>query len=533
MIRDIAQTRRLTATTAARRAPRVLYALRGIALALSLSLAACAVTTPVPVGEKRTEKSEVQRMYATVLDNVHNMYLDAYSVERLAQASLSGLVKLEPAATVESRDKRVSLLINGTSVGVVEKPEPNDTDGWARAIDRLIVAGRKVSTRLADADNEKVYKVTIDSLLDGLDRYSRYDGKQAGRRNRESREGFGGIGVSVVAHDYGVEVRSVTPNLPADRAGVVAGDVFVRIDGTTLRGATLRHSVRLLRGPLGKPVQVTIQREASPDSFVLTISRTRIIPTTVHYEPKDRHAYLRVSGFNQDTTAELRDGVERAVREYGKNLNGLIIDLRGNPGGLLDQAVSTADLFLREGRISTTRGRHPDSLQLFDASMNEIAPEVPLVVLMDGASASASEVLAAALQDSGRAVVVGSSSFGKGTVQTVIRLPNDGELILTWARLHAPSGYALNRAGVVPTLCTSSARDTATVLKRAFAARTARRQIAAREPRDDTTRESLGKLCPWQPHRGEDIDIAVAKRILEKQELYRHALRHSAPSAGG
>lgn len=530
MIRNIAMKRRLTT---ARRPPEAFHAFRCVALALSLVLVACAASTPPPVIESRTVKSEVERMYATVLENVHNMYLDELPVERLALASLSGLSKLEPAVTVESGDERVSLLINGTSVGAEAKPGRNDSDGWAKAIDRLIASGRQVSTKLADADTEKIYKVTIDSLLDGLDRYSRYDGKLAGRRNRESREGFGGIGVSVVADEYGIKVRSVTPGLPADRAGVIPGDVFIRIDGTTLRGATLRHSVSLLRGPLGKPVQVTVQRESSPDSFVLTISRTRIIPTTVHYEPGDRYAYLRISSFNQDTTAELRNGVERALREYGKTLGGLVIDLRGNPGGLLDQAVSTADLFLREGRISTTRGRHPDSLQLFDASMDEIAPDVPLVVLVDGASASASEVLAAALQDSGRAVLIGSSSFGKGTVQTVIRLPNDGELILTWARLLAPSGYALNHVGVIPSLCTSSAKDVTAVLDRASNTRTTQQQIAARLPRDTATLESLGKLCPWQPHQGDDIDIAVAKRILEQPELYRHALRHAAPSAGG
>ena len=506
---------------------------RGIVLSLALLLAACASAPEQAVVVRPVDRSEVERMYATVLDNVHKMYLDEHSVERLALSSLSGLSKLEPDAAIERRGERVTLRINDTVIGHVEAPSRNDPEAWGSAIDALIKSGRKVSSKLAAADNEKIYKATIDTVLGTLDRYTRYDGREAGRRNRESREGFGGIGVSVLEHADGVRVQHVTADLPAHRAGVEPGDVFTKVDGMPLRGLSLRRSVRLLRGPMGKPVQVTVQRESRPDAFVLTISRTRIIPHTVHYQPRARFAYLRLSGFNQDTTAELRDGVQRAMREYGDGLEGLVFDLRGNPGGLLDQAVSTADLFLHKGRISTTRGRHPDSLQLFDASAGEIAQGIPIVVLVNGASASASEVLAAALQDHSRAVLVGSSSFGKGTVQTVIRLPNDGELILTWARLHSPAGYDLNRIGVIPTLCTSRAADVAAVLKRAFASNVPHRQIAAHAPGDGSSRETLGKACPWQPHEGDDVDIAVAKRILEKPELYQHALQHAALSAGG
>lgn len=513
------------------------FALRRCAplvLLIWLGLAACGTTQPAPPPkpEKPTEASEVERMFAKVLENVHKMYLDEMPVEQLAFSSLTGLAKLEPAASVERTDERVNLLINGTVVGHAESVAQNDIDGWASAIEDLIKTGRKASTKLAEADIEKIYQVTIDAILADLDRYTRYDGKVAGRRNREAREGFGGIGISIVRHDEGVLVKSVTPDLPASRAGVLADDILTSVDGMSLRGLSLRRSVRLLRGPLGQPVRVTIQRQNRPDPLALIISRTRIIPATVHYQPRNRYAYLRMTGFNQDTTAELREHVQKAVREFGGALNGIVIDLRGNPGGLLDQAVSAADLFLQDGRISTTRGRHPDSLQLFDASEGEIAQDIPLVLLMNGASASASEVLAAALQDHRRAVLVGSSSFGKGTVQTVIRLPNEGELILTWARLHSPLGFDLNRIGVVPTFCTSGVKDIASVLERSFAAPAPKHQLAASQTASNTARESAGKACPWQPHEGEDVDIAVAKRILEKLELYRHALGHPAPSAG-
>lgn len=507
--------------------------LRGAAMALFLSLAACAATKPtLPPVEKPAEKTEVARMYATVLDNVHKMYLEEYPVAKLALAGLSGLKKLEPAAAVQRKNDHVNFLINGTTVGHVILPQSNDSDGWASAMEDLIAAGRKVSTALAEAKIEKIYQVSINSILADLDRYTRYDGKQAGRRNRETREGFGGIGVSIVGHKLGVLIKTVTSDLPASRAGVVPGDIFIKVDGKPLTGLSLRRSVRLLRGPRGKPVQVTIRRENRASPLVLTISRTRIISATVYYQARNRYAYLRMTGFNQDTTAELKEHVQNAVREFGGALDGIVIDLRGNPGGLLDQAVSAADLFLQEGRISTTRGRHPDSLQLFDASAGEIAQDIPIVLLVNGASASASEVLAAALQDHGRAVLVGSNSFGKGTVQTVIRLPNEGELILTWARLRSPLGFDLNRIGVVPTLCTSGAKEIGTVLDRIVGKSNSRLQLANSTSTTNEARASAGKRCPWQPHEGDDVDIAVAKRILEKLEIYKHALGRSAPAAG-
>jgi carboxyl-terminal processing protease len=500
------------------------------AFALLIVLTACTAPVKPNITAEAQPKSEVARMYTKVLGHIHKMYLDELPVDRLAIAGLSGLKKLEADSRIRRENGRISLLINDTPVGHVTEPTRNDAENWAEAIDELIEAGRQGSTKLAAIDIETVYKVTIDSLLSDLDRYTRYAGRTEGRRNRESREGFGGIGVAILRHDDGVRIERVTPDLPASRAGIKPGDVFIAVDGTPLQGQSLRRSVRLLRGPLGKPVQVTVRRENRPDSFVLTISRTRIIPATVQYKIKGKIAYLRMTGFNQDTTKELRAGVHKATRELGPALEGLVLDLRGNPGGLLDQAVSAADLFLHDGRISTTHGRHPDSLQLFDASDAEIAQDLPIVVLVNGASASASEVLAAALQDRGRAVVVGSSSFGKGTVQTVIRLPNDGELILTWARLLTPSGYVLNKVGVIPTLCTSNAKNVIAVIKRAFTGSAPHHQIATT---DIESRKALVSRCPWQPHEGEDLDITVAKRILEKPELYQNALRLSAPAAGG
>lgn len=502
------------------------------AVVLLCAAAACATQAPP---DAETTPSTVARMFSLVLENVHEIYIDEYPVDALAVAGLIGLKSIEPAAAIERADGKIRLRIDGRVVSELPEADRNDANAWAAVIDRMIVDGRGASAKMNAADNEKIYKTMIDALLADLDRYSRYAGMAAARRHRQDREGFGGIGVSIKSHRDGVQVERVTPNLPASRGGVEVADTIVAVGGAKLKGLKLRDAVSLLRGRAGERVTITLRRDGRDAPFDLTLMREKIVPVTVYFERRDRIAYLRVTGFNQGTALELRKSVIRAHREIGPDLKGLVIDLRGNPGGLLDQAVDAADLFIGRGRISSTRGRHPDSFQLFDATRGDIGRGIPIAVLVNGASASASEVLAAALQDQGRAVLVGSGSFGKGTVQTVLRLPNDGELILTWARLLAPSGYILNKLGVLPTLCTSKPGNAAHVIEDSLKRGVADRQIAMRRKADDASaefRETIRKFCPWRPRTGRDVDIDVAKLLLEKPKLYQRAIQLSV-SAGG
>ena len=211
-----------------------------------------------------------------------------------------------------------------------------------------------------------------------------------------------------------------------------------------------------------------------------------------------------------------------------------MLDLRGNPGGLLDQAVSLSDVFMAKGPIVSTVGRHPASRQYFEASGDSVAPQSRVVVLINGGSASSSEIVAAALQDVGRAVVVGSTSYGKGTVQTVLRLPNDGELTLTWAQLVTPSGYLLHEHGVVPTLCTSDLADDDNRCRSLCSARRERSGTAPEAPRpraslDDRTWSQLRRSCPAR-QGDHQLDVKVAKRLLADPLLYSQAVRAIAPS---
>jgi carboxyl-terminal processing protease len=227
--------------------------------------------------------------------------------------------------------------------------------------------------------------------------------------------------------------------------------------------------------------------------------------------------------------------MEDALDSHGEAVTGVVLDLRGNPGGLLKQSITVADLFVTQGDIVNTRGRHPDSHQHYEATGEDIAHGLPIVVLVDGKSASAAEIVAAALQDRRRAVVIGTTSFGKGTVQTVIRLPNDGEVTLTWSRLVAPSGYVLHGLGVFPAICTSGVSEDETgVLARRLEQRG--KTVAIMESwrkaglREADRRRTLRAACPAQ-RRHETLDIEVARRLLDDPALYLRALDVSAATA--
>jgi carboxyl-terminal processing protease len=285
---------------------------------------------------------------------------------------------------------------------------------------------------------------------------------------------------------------------------------------------------RRLRGPVDSRVDVTVARVGAPKPVPISLKRAFIVVPTVEETREDDIAIFKVSGFNHSTAQQLADQIVGARKEMGQRLRGIVLDLRGNPGGLLDQSVSVADLFIGSGPIVSTRGRNPASLQYFRAAPDDVAAGLPIVALINGGSASAAEIVAAALQDTARAVVVGSTSYGKGTVQTVLRLPNDGELTITWAKLVSPGGYLLNEHGVVPTVCTSglgaSDADIARALKRGLEASLQRAGL------DDSAWTELRKTCPAKNEEPREVEMRVAKRLLTDRNLYARALHPRPPS---
>ena len=495
-------------------------------LCLAFLMVACASqdsTPPLGYDEVRAE-----RLFSRGYQDVSDIFIEDVEISQLAIAGMGSLASIDPAIGVEQDGDRLRVSVDGTSMASYPMPAPNDAKAWGALTAATISASRYHSSDLDAAEPEVLYEAVFDGVLSQLDSFSRYAGREAARENRASRDGFGGIGVRIRLIEDGVLVVSVMENTPAESAGLIDNDLITAIEGTPVEGLSQRDVVRQLRGKVRSKVLLTVEREASENPLSITVVRQHIVPQTVSYRREGDLALIRISGFNQRTTDSLKQKIKQAQNEIGEQLEGFVLDLRGNPGGLLDQAVEVSRLFVTNGRIVSTHGRHPDSHQYFSAGREDLTNSAPIVVLVDGGSASASEIVAAALQDSGRAVVVGSSSFGKGTVQTVLRLPNQGELPLTWARFHAPSGYALHRRGVLPDICTTGEieqADQVLALIRAGAlplSRDLRRRDI--DTNDDQAVETLRANCPMRDEESE-IDLEVATSLLEDPNLYALALQ--------
>lgn len=506
---------------------------RLVAAGVLFALAACASGPDLPDENTSTLTAE---MFGAVLSAIETNYIEPQDIESLTLSALDAIGEIDPAFSVDADEGTILLIYREDEVYRADIPPVERIDLWALQADRVIAVARSVSEPLRDTPDETLYGAMFGSMVGMLDRYTRYAGADEAQSNRESRQGFGGIGVSVGNHPLGARVLTVTPGHPAQAAGVHGGDILIAIDGRPLAGTPLRQIIRLLRGPVAKPVVLAINRAGLQQPLTVTVGRTHIVPNTVFFTPKGRTAIIRITAFNDRTPKRVAEAVSEAQAALGPDMLGFILDLRGNPGGLLDKAIDVADLFLHSGTISMTDGRNPRSFQDFEAEPGDISFGKPMAVLIDGATASAAEVLAAALQDQGRAVPIGSSSFGKGTVQTVLDLPNGGELILTWARLLAPSGYVLHEAGVMPTICSQISVPPDSLLQHVLLIEPATtiHNLSLRRrtgPNEAAAREHVATLCPWRPEDGPDRAAATAVRLLESPDLYQMAITLELPPA--
>jgi carboxyl-terminal processing protease len=464
-------------------------------------------------GFPSVETEDVFRVgYASIADR----YIEPVSVEMLAMEGIRGLAVLDPSLTLRRSNDRVLLSVKGSEIARYPAPLADDVDGWAALTADAATAARAASRPLAAADYEQIYEAVFDGALSTLDVFSRYASAEEARGNRYRRDGYGGIGIRFRLVNGAVRVTGVTAESPAYQAGLRVGDRLTWIDETPVLGLSEAAVADRLSGPAGTWVTVTTRRNDGVAARRLQIHRAHIISETVSERFADGIIYLAIESFNQGTAGSIWSTLDSVVDRAGERLKGVVLDLRGNPGGLLHQSVKVADLFLDHGRIITTQGRHPDSDQYYEARGRDIVAGLPVVVLIDGGSASAAEIVAAALQDRGRAVIVGTTSYGKGTVQTVISLPNNGELTLTWSRLVPPSGYLLHGHGVVPTVCTSGIRgDNPAAVESVIAGRWS--TVRAAVP--STARGA----CPAE-RRMDDLELIVAQRLLGDRATYVRAL---------
>ncbi|WP_283788598.1 S41 family peptidase [Bermanella sp. WJH001] len=304
-------------------------------------------------------------------------------------------------------------------------------------------------------DDKTLLENAIHGMLSGLDPHSSYLGEEDFEDLRANTSGkFGGLGIEVGMEDGFIKVVSPIDDTPAQQAGILAGDLIIKLDDTPVKGLGLNEAVEKMRGEPGSPIVLTILREGENQPLEITIKRAEIKITSVkHKLLDDQYGYIRITQFQENTGADISNALQILTEKSDqplKPLSGVILDLRNNPGGVLDAAVAVSDAFLESGLIVYTKGRIANADVRYEATIDTPAPDVPLVVLINGGSASASEIVAGALQDHGRAVIMGTQSFGKGSVQTVLPLNGEHALKLTTARYYTPNGRSIQAQGITP-----------------------------------------------------------------------------------
>jgi carboxyl-terminal processing protease len=309
-----------------------------------------------------------------------------------------------------------------------------------------------------EVTDEKLVEAAINGMLSHLDPHSSYlDAKAYRDMQVQTRGEFGGLGIEVTMENGLVKVVSPIDDTPAARAGVKPGDFITHIDGTQVLGLSLAEAVEKMRGRVGTKIKITVRRP-DVEPLELTLTRDVIKIQSVRSRIEGDIGYIRVTSFNERADVGVKQALETFKKDLGKRWKGVILDLRNNPGGLLDQAVGISDIFLDKGEIVSTRGRNPDSAQRWNAKKGDLAEGLPMVVLINGGSASASEIVAGALQDHRRAILLGTRSFGKGSVQTIIPLAGHGAMRLTTARYYTPSGVSIQAKGIEPDIVVEQAK---------------------------------------------------------------------------
>ncbi|MDD9925144.1 MAG: S41 family peptidase, partial [Rhodospirillaceae bacterium] len=298
-----------------------------------------------------------------------------------------------------------------------------------------------------ETSEEELVEAAIQGMLQSLDPHSSYLNKKTFKDMRVQTKGeFGGLGIEVTMEGGYVKVVSPIDDTPAFRAGIEPGDLITHLDGKPVQGLTLSEAVEKMRGKVGTDIVLTVRRK-DVQPLTITITRDKIRIRSVRARAEGDVGYLRITNFSEQTKSGVAKSITKLREEIGDDIRGFVLDLRNNPGGLLDQAVSVSDAFLERGEIVSTRGREADNAQRFHARPGDLASGLPVVVLINGGSASASEIVAGALQDHKRAIIVGTRSFGKGSVQTIIPLGASGAMNFPTRRYYTPSGRTIQQKG--------------------------------------------------------------------------------------
>ena len=471
-------------------------------------------------------------VFTTALEFIAPRALEAVSIEQLAIWGLRGITTIDPSLTPVLAGGVVSLRHGAAVLFQRAAPNENSAEGWGGLVAEFSAAAWLASPALQDAGDQTVITTFFDEVFNHLDPYSRYVAPQAADDDRARRSGEAGAGFALTQARNGFIVKSVNGDGPAAEAGIVAGDHIIAVDEQPTRGERLDTVLGWISGIEGTTVMLTVRGRTGRVRRV-EIERVVLPPETVFGARSGEMVVLRVAGFSIDTDQRFGRELERQLDRAGAAAKGVVIDLRGNRGGLLRQAVAATDLLLSRGVIATTAGRNPQAAHAWRANAIDLADGKPVVVLVDGRSASAAEIMAAALLEQGRAVVVGSSTLGKGLVQTIATLPDGGELFVSWSRVLAPGGWPLQSLGVLPQVCTSlgqaALREQLASLSRGvlLLAGAEQRRRAARAPLPAAEVVEQRATCPAA--EGGEADLTAARYLIAHPSAYAAALLAPPP----
>jgi carboxyl-terminal processing protease len=469
----------------------------------------------------------VTQVYAAALAFMQPRTLDPVPVPTLTIWGLRGLTALDPNLTAELRNGRLVLLAGQHVLVAMVPPADTVSEHWAAAAVQLSSVAFEASPAVRHAGTQGIIQSFFDEMFNHLDPYSRYVAPRDAAADRARRDGQAGLGLTVMQAGSAVVVQAAVGDGPAALAGVRRGDAIVAIDNTPVRGMDAPSVASLVDGPEGTSLRLSWRghdgRVRSAD-----LVREVVPPETVFPERQGNLLVVRISGFSHRTAVHLAEALQQGMATGPAPPEGIVLDLRGNRGGLVREAVDSADTLLSAGVVATTAGRDPGAEHIWRSETGELAIDVPVVVLVDGRTASAAEILAAALEDRGRAVVVGSATLGKGLVQTIEPLPDGGELFVTWSRVLAPRGWPIQGLGVLPQVCSSLGED---ALNRQLAALADGEQPmiaaltahqSARAPLTPTRILDIRGNCPAA--EGRELDLKAARRLIESPVAYAAAL---------
>ena len=470
-------------------------------------------------------------VWSSALSYIAPRALQPVTLPQMTLWGLNGLATLDPDLTATLQNGELRLYGPDALLKAVPAPADTDATGWGNAAAQISLAAYAASPALRQAGTAEIIANFFDELFNHFDPYSRYESPLQAAQEQLVITGLASTGLSFAPQGGHVAIANVATESPAESAGLTPGEIVLSVDGQAVAPADAASLNNQMNGVTGSSIVLRVL-DPQDDSHAVqsvTLTRAAVPPQTVTTAPGPAPgvALIRISGFNKGTSDQFSTALA-AIMSQSPAPDALIIDLRGNRGGVLRQAVLVADSLLTSGAIVSTQGRDPDASQTFTAEGADLTQGARIAVLVDGRTASAAEILAAALSDNRRAVVIGSETLGKGLVQTLTALPDGGELFVTWSRVLAPRGWPLQNMGVMPQICTSLGDDTTGQELSALAGgqnllgpvlAAAR---AVRAPVNLDTILAIRNNCPADI--GSDLDVTAAAAVLQSPTAYQAAL---------